>query len=70
MKGTILLNGWSFVGARKLAPGLYSSRYANAKVGWTAEETFKGPRNQRLGLLVRDATGSTVGLVTHAADLP
>jgi hypothetical protein len=40
------------------------------KSGWTAEETFSGPRNKRIGLLVRDETGKPQGLVQEVSDLP
>lgn len=69
MRGTLTINGWFFVGTVRLSKNLISNRYRNRN-GWTAEEMFSGPQNKPMGLLVRDASGKTQGLVQDVSQLP
>lgn len=70
MRGQLSINGWQFVRNVRLTTGLYSSHYRHAESGFTAEETFAGPKNRRLGLLIRDNKGKAVGLVQDVKGLP
>lgn len=69
MNGSIQLNGWSFVGSQKLKKGLVSGKYRNAE-GWTAEDTFAGPKDKFIGLLIKDEKGKAIGIAPDVSQLP
>jgi hypothetical protein len=70
MKGQLSLNGWVYGRAKQIRPGLFSTHYRHEVTKWTAEELFTGRHNQRVGLLVRDEKGNSVGLVQSIKELP
>ena len=70
MRGSINLNGWIFEKKVQIKPGVIASHYRHRETGWRAQEIFQGSRNKRVGLLVTDETGKSVGLAQTVRDLP
>lgn len=70
MRGVLQIDGWYWQKNVRLGKGLLSSVYRHRRTNWTAQETFRGPLNTRLGLLIKDDKGVTQGLVKDVSQLP
>ena len=70
-KATIQLpNGWVIGKIVQVRPDRQSARFSNPTTGFTAFETFHGPTNKRLGIIVRDASGKEIGCIQSVSELP
>lgn len=65
----IILNHWFHEGRIRLRPGLVSNLYRRQD-GWMAQEMFRGPQNQFMGLLITDSAGKFVRMAKGIEDLP